>query len=125
MSTVIAHADALAALLNTELLTRSALVNKSKATTNIRQLSLPAILVSPIPRRDYDRLDGGYSATWSVYCIAQGPGDYTDSKVLDEMADVVAEVIPSLTLVEPVSYVLPNTEPKPAFRCEFQTDVTP
>lgn len=121
MSDVLAHADALVALLAEELTDRS---NKAKATTNIRQVNPPSILVSPIPRRDYDRLDGGFSATWSVYCIAQGAGDLTDAKVLDELADVVAEVIPGITLIEPVSYVLPNTaDPKPALRCEFQTDV--
>lgn len=123
MSEVIAYADALAGLLNEELEDRG---NKARATSNIRQVSTPGILVTPVPRRDYGDLAGGFSATWSIYCIAQGAGDLTDAKVLDELADVVVEVVGAVNVVEPVAYALPNqADAKAAFRCEFQTDVTP
>ena len=123
MTQVIDYAEALADLLNTELADRS---NKARATTNLRNLSLPGILVSPVPRRNYDLLIGGFLATWNVFAVAQGPGDLTDAKVLDELADVIAEVIPDVELMEPVSYVLPNQpDGKPALRCEFSNEVTP
>lgn len=126
MSEVLAFLDTQVAALNTAIGSGSALVSKVKATTNIRQVSLPGVLVSPVPRRDSYTLQGGYMATLSVYCIAQGPGDLTDAKVLDELADIVTSVVDGVYLVEPVSYVLPNqADPKPALRCEFQIDVTP
>jgi hypothetical protein len=120
MSAVVPYAEALAELLQAELTARS---SKAKATANIRQAGPPSILVEPIPRREYDRLDGGFLATWSVYCIATGSGDLTDAKVLDELVDVVAEIIPDLQLVEPVQYVLPMADPKPAMRCEFTREL--
>jgi hypothetical protein len=123
VSEVIAYAEALAGLLNTELDDRD---NKARATTNLRNLTLPGILVSPVVRRDQFTLPGGYLATWSIYCIAPGPGDLTDAKLLDELADVVVEVVDAVYLVEPVTYVLPSAaDAKPALRCEFSTDVTP
>lgn len=126
MSEVLAYCDTVVTALNTAIASGSNLVAKSKATTNIRQLALPGVLVSPVPRRDQFTLPGGYLATLSVYCIAPGPGDLTDAKVLDELADIVTSVIDGVYLVEPVSYVLPNqADAKPALRCEFQIDVTP
>jgi hypothetical protein len=126
VSEVLAYCDELVTSLNTAIAAGSSLVSKVKATTNIRQVSLPGVLVSPVPRRDNYTLTGGYLATLSVYCIAQGPGDLTDAKVLDELADIVTTVIDDVALVEPVSYVLPNqADPKPALRCEFTIDVTP
>ena len=125
MSEVLAFVDELAVSLNTAIAAGSPLVSKVKATTNLRNLSVPGVLVSPVPRRDNYTLQGGYLATLSVYCIAQGPGDLTDAKVLDELVDIVTSVADGVYLVEPVSYVLPNTEAKPALRCEFQIDVTP
>jgi hypothetical protein len=122
MSAVLEYAETLAGLLSDELADRG---NKAKATTNIRQAGPPSILVAPIPRREYDRLDGGFSATWSIYCIAVGIGDLTDAKVLDELVSVVLEVVPSVSLVEPISFPLPQVDPKAAMRCEFQTEVTP
>lgn len=127
MSGIIAYTEGLADLLNDELVTRSALINKARATNNIRQASGPGILVSPAARRDEFTLDGGYQATVSVYCIAAGAlGDLTDAKVLDELADVVLEVIPAVSLVEPVALQVPTHEaPKAALRCEFTVEVTP
>ena len=126
MSEILELADTLVTALNTAIGSGSSLVSKAKATTNIRQLSLPGVLVAPIPRRDNFTLHGGYLSTWSVYCIAPGPGDLTDAKILDELADIVTAVVDGVYLVEPVSYALPNqADAKPAFRCEFQIDVTP
>ena len=125
MSEVLEYVDELAESLNTAIAAGSSLVSKARATTNIRNLSLPGVLVSPVPRRDQYTLPGGYMATLSVYCVATGPGDLTDAKVLDELADIVTSVVDGVYLVEPVSYVLPNADAKPALRCEFQIDVTP
>lgn len=127
MSDLIGYTETLATSLNTALAAGSALVNKAKATNNIRQASPPCVLVSPAARRDEWTLAGGYLATISVYCIAPGSvGDLTDAKILDELADVVVSVVKDVALVEPVAIPLPGqADPKAALRCEFTVEVTP
>lgn len=96
-----------------------------KATNNIRNAVPPCALVVPVPRIDYDVLSGGASATWTIAAIAAGPGDLTDAKFLEEALAKIATVV-DLTTAEPGGYALQfGGEPKPAYLCTFQTDVTP
>ena len=124
MSEIVDYAEALAATIKAALETAEI---KAVATANVRQATPPAVLVSPIPRREYDDAAGGYEATWSVYCIAPGLGDLTDAKVLDALADVVVPLVDGVGVtVEPVSYVLPSgTDAKPAYLIQFTNHVHP
>lgn len=95
-----------------------------KATHNVRAVDLPGALVIPVPSRTYDLLEG-YTATWTVVLLAQGPGDLDDAAELEAMADVVAEVIPAVQTIEAASYVLPQyPDPKPAYLCRFENVIT-
>ena len=124
MHELAAYAEAKAGELQEELTSRG---NRARATADIRSANPPCILVVPSPRRDSPTLSGGFAATWSVYCIAPGVGDLTDAKTTEELADVVTTVVGDVSVIEPVSIVLPGSGPegKPALRCEFTTDVTP
>lgn len=96
-----------------------------KATADIRNVSLPGVLVHPMPRREYDLLSG-YSAEWSIVALAPGPGDLADAKVLQDYADRLVTLFPQIKSVEPASYVLPSfPDPKPALILKFDTEVTP
>lgn len=98
-----------------------------KATTDIRNVSLPGVLVHPLPARTYDLLsEGSFSAEWTIVALAPGPGDLADAKVLQDYADRLVQLFPQIKSVEPASYVLPSfPEPKPALLCKFDSEVTP
>lgn len=120
MSEVIDYAEALAAALRDDA--------ELPATTDIRAIELPGILVSPIPARDYDVLCGGFTATWTVALIAAGPGDLNDATELERMAEAALPVLRDHGLpvetFEPAAYALPGLDPKPAYLVHGQTTFT-
>lgn len=126
MSEIVEYAEALAEDIKTALVTADI---KAVSTANVRQASPPAVLVSPIPRREYDDLASGFEAVWSVYCIASGIGDLTDARTLDQLLSVVMPIVDPLghdITAEPVSYVLPSgTDAKPAYLIQFTNHVHP
>jgi len=97
-----------------------------RATVDVRQAVPPCVLVVPVARLEADILCGGWSATFTIVCLASGMGDLTDARVLEELLDQVVEHVPAITTVEPSAYQLPTTqEPKPALLCTFTAVVTP
>lgn len=95
------------------------------ATSDSRSAVPPCVLVVPVPRREYDVLCGGYSSTWTIACLAPGPGDRADAEILEALADAVAELVPVQT-AEPASYLLSTDRPAyPAILLTFQADITP
>lgn len=91
-------------------------------TTKASAAVPPCVLVQPVPARSYD-IAHGYTATWSIVCMAPAPGDERAAEQLGDMVDAVAVVVP-LESAEPVAWAIPGAEkPVPAYLCKFTTEV--
>lgn len=96
----------------------------ARATNNIRNAVPPCVLVVPVPVIDYDVLCGS-TATFTAVCLAKGMGDLEDAKVLEDLVEIVRTVVP-VTRAEPSAYQIPSSpDPKPAYLCTFQAQITP
>lgn len=98
----------------------------ARATHDLAGVELPCILVEPTPERDYDLLCAGYTATWTVACIAPGSGGLEDVEAIEGLLEQALTVFsfPELE-VRPANYVLPGASaPKPAYLIRFQTTNT-
>lgn len=88
-----------------------------RATADPRSATPPCVLITPA-ERTFD-LACGYTARWNLYVLAPGIGNADAHKVLSELVDELADVLP-LESAEPASYVLsPDAPALPAFRCQF------
>lgn len=88
-----------------------------RATADPRSATPPCVLITPAGRT-FD-LACGYTAQWNLYALAPGTGNADAHKVLSELVDDLAAVLP-LESADPVSYVLsPDAPALPAFRCQF------
>jgi len=79
--------------------------------TDIRDTaSLPCVLVVPVPRRDYEggTLAGSFLLEWTFVALANGPGDLSSARELEDMIDAVVEVV-DIVRAEPASYQIPAT----------------
>lgn len=97
-----------------------------KVTTDIRNAIPPIVLVVPVPKRDYNEgsFCGGYTAEWTLVCLAGGIGDLTDAKALEDMVDGVAAIV-DIATAEPASYRVPNrANPAPAYVLKHHVTVT-
>jgi hypothetical protein len=91
------------------------------ATADPRGATPPCVLVPP-PRRLYD-LSCSYTATWQLHALAPGTGNADAHKVLDDLVDAVAAVLP-VERADLESYVLsPDSPPLPAYRIEFEEGI--
>lgn len=88
------------------------------ATVDPRNLNLPCVLIPP-PRRTYD-VGCGYTAGWELWALVPGPGNADAFRLVDELADQVAKVLPVLR-AEPRAYQLaPDAAPLVAYRLELE-----
>lgn len=76
----------------------------------------PCVLITP-PTRTYDLPLPSYSVTWSLVCLAPGPGGVNAWAALDELVDAVVDALElDGTTATPGSYQLPTApEPHPAY----------
>lgn len=92
-----------------------------RATADPRSATPPCVLVTP-PDRTYD-IGCGYTAQWRIFALAPNPLNADTHKVLDDLADAVAAVLP-VERMALASYVLANDAPAlPAYRIEFDEGV--
>lgn len=100
--------------------------NVGRVTMDIRNAIPPCVLVIPVPTRDYNEgsMCGGYTAEWTIVCLAPGPGDLSDAKALEDMVDAVAAVV-DIATAEPASYLVPGkASPAPSYVLKHHTVVT-
>lgn len=88
------------------------------ATTDIRKVKLPGALVVPVPDRDYTEgtLGGGYTATWTIYALTNGPGDLRAAEELETVVDKVVALV-DIETAEATAYKVPgSTDPLPGYK---------
>jgi hypothetical protein len=88
------------------------------ATSDVRQVSLPGVLVVPVPSYDFTEgtLAGGVELTWVLWAIVRSPGDLAAAEKLEELVQKCAETFDILT-AEAAAYKLPgSTKPFPAYK---------
>lgn len=94
------------------------------ASTDVKKLKLPGILVPPIPDLAFTLLDNSsVEATFKIWAIVAGPGGTAAAEKLEEIVLKAADVLPVVT-AEPGSYQLPAaSDPMPAYQLTLTTDV--
>ena len=94
------------------------------ASTDIRKLKLPGVLIVPVPSLAWTILDGSsVEATFKAWAITNGVGDLAAAEKLEELVLKTAEVL-DVETAEPGSYSLPGaSDPLPAVELTLTTDV--
>lgn len=94
------------------------------ATTDVRKVKLPGILVVPVPALAFTLLDNSSAeATFKAWAIAGGLGDLDAAEKLEALVLKAAEVL-DVESTEPGAYQLPGgTDPLPAVELTLTTDV--
>lgn len=119
MTTAIGRAQELADQLNLI----AANGGRYRASIDVKALRLPAILVHPLPARDYDLTSCSWRATYSIFALAPGPADLAAMQHLDAMAEVI-EQLEGIESARPALYTLPAMSPDPLPAYEFTLDDT-
>jgi hypothetical protein len=87
-----------------------------RAVADPRSVYPPCVLLTP-PARRYDLPLPAYTATWSLVCLAPGPGTADAWVALDQLLDAVVGALElDDSTATPSSYQLPTGgEPLPAY----------
>lgn len=94
------------------------------ASTDIRKLKIPGVLVVPVPALLFSIMDGSsVEATFKAWAITNGTGDLAAAEKLEELVLKTAEVL-DVESAEPGAYQLPGaSDPLPAVELTLTTDV--
>lgn len=92
------------------------------ATADPRGATPPCVLVAP-PERDYD-LACGYTARWQLWALAPGPGNADAAKLLDDIVDQVAKVLPIEHVIVAQYALSPDNPALPAHRLDFTEGIS-
>lgn len=94
------------------------------ATSDVRGMRLPGLLVIPVPALNFTTLDNSaVEATFTVYALAPGVGDLVAAAQLEKLVLAASKVVPVVSAT-PTSYQIPGaSDPVPAYAMELTEDV--
>lgn len=94
------------------------------ASTDVRKLKLPGVLIVPVPSLAFTLLDGSsVEATFKAWAITGGLGDLAAAEKLEALVLQTAAVL-DVETGEPGAYQLPGaSDPYPAVELTLTTDV--